>query len=381
MELKRTPLYELHKEAGAVMKPFSGYEMPIHYGSIIKEHLAVRKGVGLFDVSHMCKFLLSGEGSLELCLSLFTNDASRLQVGDAQYTCMCDAHGGIIDDAVLYRLGKTRYMLVANAGNLEKNMRWLNGRNLSSYRAQVEDITASYATLALQGKQASDILLKHFDTDLAGLSYYKFRRCSLSSIENVMLSRNGYTGAGGFELYLGAEEAKEMWKQLLAAGVQPCGLGARDSLRLEMGYCLYGKDIDEGTTPLEAGLDRFVAFDHNFTGHEALKRQKVQGIQKCLVRLAMPEDAEDAKKHFPREGYPLLSEQGHKVGEVTSGGLSISSQGRGIALGYVATNYSKEGQMLAVEIRNVLYPIQVLTFPLWKKKNLNAPPSPSPSQT
>ena len=364
MELKRTALYPIHKQLNAVIRPFAGYEMPIHYGSISVEHKAVREQAGLFDVSHMCKFVIEGEKALSLLQYICSNDVSSLCVGNAQYTCLPNERGGIVDDAVLYRLGKSRYLLIANAANRAKNWQWIKKHN-NSHEAQLKDSSDSYSILALQGPKAAAILQPLMDLDLESVPFYSFARDTVARIKNVLVSNTGYTGSGGYELYVENEAAQSLWTALQQSEVcspQPAGLAARDTLRLEMGYCLYGQDIDETTSSIEAGLGWITKFTKTFVGSEYLQRQKIQGAPKRLVGLVIEE-----KGGIPRSGCSILNERGLKIGEVTSGSLSLSTQ-KGIALGYVATIYSEPHTKLSIQIRDRDYAAEVVKLPPWQKK-------------
>lgn len=366
MELKRTMLYATHKQHNAHMRPFAGYEMPMHYGSIAAEHQCVREKAGLFDVSHMCKFRVEGPKAFDLLQYLCTNDVARLSAGDAQYTCLPNEKGGIIDDAILYRLGKARYLLIANAVNRAKNWAWIQKQN-EAYKAKLIDISDPYSILALQGPHAKIILQQLTDLELDSIPYYSFGQGAVAQVANVIISHTGYTGAGGYELGIRNEKVEEIWHALLGVGaepygLQPIGLGARDTLRLEMGYCLYDQDIDESTSPMEAGLGWITKFNKSFVASEYLQRQKLQGVPKRLIGLLL-----DEKGAIPRKGCSILNEQALKVGEVTSGGLSFALH-RGIALGYVGTNYSTPHTKLWIQIRARSYAAEVRRFPLWKRK-------------
>ena len=366
MELKRTALYELHKQKNAFIRSFGGYEMPTHYGSIAREHRCVREKAGLFDVSHMSKFMIEGPDAFSFLQYVTTNDVSKLSAGDAQYTCLPNKKGGIVDDAVLYRLGKERYFLIANASNREKNWNWLTSHHEAHHNCKLRDKSDRYSVLALQGPCSADILSQITDMDLKAIPFYSFGMDTVADIENVVVSATGYTGSGGYELYVQSEHVARLWSELLRVGasygLEPAGLGARDTLRLEMGYCLYGQDIDETTSPIEAGLSWITKFNKSFISSEYLQRQKLQGPPKVLVCMLV----EEKKGVIPRAACSILDQRELKVGEVTSGNLSISLQ-RGIAMGYVSKDYRHPGTQLYVEIRGNNYGAEVVKPPFWKK--------------
>ena len=362
-KLQRTPLYPIHKQLGAIIRPFAGYEMPIHYGSIVAEHKAVREQVGLFDVSHMCTFIIEGESALPLLQYVCSNDLSQVAVGCAQYTCLPNEKGGIVEDALVYRLGRERYMLVGNAANQTKDWQWLKKHN-SNYEATLQNSSNGQSILALQGPQATAVLEQLTDVSLAGIPYYGFSRGIVAEIVNVLVSHTGYTGAGGYELYVGNEDVQKLWAAIMKIGkthqLQPVGLAARDTLRLEMGYCLYGQDLDETTSPIEAGLGWITKFTKPFVGSEYLQRQKIQGAPKQLINMVLEE-----RGGIPRAGAAILNEEELKIGEVTSGNLSPSLQ-KGIAMGYVSTAYAKLHNKLYIQIRNRSFTAEIVKFPSWK---------------
>ncbi len=362
-EVQKTALYPVHVQSNAFLRPFVGFMMPIHYGSITQEHQAVREQAGLFDVSHMCKFQVEGKEAFDLLQHIGSNDVGRLSVGGAQYTCLPNESGGIIDDAVIYKIDEGRYLFVGNASNREKDWRWLK-HHQEAYKATLTDISDRESILALQGPNARDILQKLTDVALDGIPFYHFVHGEVAGISDVLISHTGYTGAGGYELYLDNNHAVTLWETLIETGkeygIQPAGLGARDTLRLEMGYLLHGQDIDETTSPIEAGLGWITKLNKTFVGCEYLRKQKLQGIPKRLVSLILEEEG-----GVPRAGYPIVDEQGLKVGEVTSGSYSITLQ-KGIALGYVASSYSKRHTKLHISIRKRNFAAEVVKFPAWK---------------
>ncbi len=344
--LKRTPLYDAHVAAGARIVPFAGYEMPVQYPSgITAEHRAVRTAAGLFDVSHMGEFVIRGPQALDLVQRLTVNDASKLAVGQAQYSAMCRENGGVIDDLLVYRFAD-HYMLVVNASNLDKDWAWVE-RHAAGYDVEAENRSDRTALLAVQGPSARDIVRPLLDLDADSVAYYHFREGTVAGAPAVVAG-TGYTGEDGFELYLDPADAMHVWNALLEAGAPhglvPAGLGARDSLRLEMGYALYGNDLDEEHTPLESGLGWITKLDKgDFVGRDALLRQREAGVTRRLVGILL------TGKGFPRHGYPILAD-GEAAGVVTSGTVS-PSLGLGIALGYVPPSHAKAGTPVGIDIR------------------------------
>jgi aminomethyltransferase len=363
--LKQTPLHDQHLALGGRMVPFAGFAMPVQYPTgIVKEHQAVRSAAGLFDVSHMGEFEIRGPEALDLVQHLLTNDASRLQIGQAQYTVLTSPDGTALDDCILYRF-PDHYMLVVNAGNLAKDRSWFE-RAAVGYDVQFADRSESFALLALQGPRAEAILARLTDADLGSVKFYHFTEGRVADVEAV-ISRTGYTGEDGFELYVPAVDAPRLWRELLRAGepegLVPAGLGARDSLRLEVGYILYGNDLDERRTPLEAGLGWVVKLDKgDFVGRDALKRQKEAGVTTRLVGFVLRE------KGFPRQGYEIRY-QGEPAGEVTSGVLSHST-GQGVGLGYVPAEAAKPGTAIEVLIRDRPVPAEVVRPPFYTEGSL-----------
>jgi aminomethyltransferase len=346
MSIRQIPLHQLHVGLGAKMIPFAGFEMPVRYSSDIEEHLTVRRAVGVFDVSHMGEFILKGEGALPLIQYVTSNDASKLNIGQAQYSCLPNETGGIVDDLLVYRLAEQEYMLVVNASNIEKDWNWISRFN--SFGAVMENISDHTCLFAVQGPLALNTLQKITPVNLSGIPYYNFRVGELAGVPDILLSHTGYTGAGGFEVYVPRQHAEKIWHAIFEAGaefgIKPIGLGARDTLRLEMGFCLYGNDIDDTTSPLEAGLGWITKFTKNFINSEALKKQKEEGIKRKLVGFKMLE------RGIPRHGYAILDEQGNKIGVVTSGTQSPSLN-TGIGMGYVPSEFSAPGKEIFIEIR------------------------------
>lgn len=355
---KKVPLHQVHVDLGAKMIPFAGFVMPVRYSSDIEEHLCVRNGVGIFDVSHMGEFFLRGDGALELIQRVASNDAARLQIGQAQYACLPNQDGGIVDDLIIYRLGEREYMLVVNASNIEKDWEWISRFN--EHGVEMENASAAYCLFAVQGPDASRALQQLTPLDLSAIPYYHFKRGILAEVPDVILSNTGYTGAGGFEVYARAEHAHKIWSAIMKAGeafgIKPIGLGARDTLRLEMGFCLYGNDIDDRTSPLEAGLGWITKFNKDFIGKSALLKQKEAGINKKLVGFKM------IGRGIPRHHYTLQNEEHETIGEVTSGSQS-PVLGVGIGLGYVQMKWSTPGSRIWVDIRGKAVEAEVVKLP------------------
>jgi len=347
--LKRTSLYERHVAGGGKIVPFAGFEMPVQYQTgIIAEHAAVRETAGLFDVSHMGEFIVRGPQALELVQHITVNDASKIEVGQAQYSAMCLESGGIIDDLLIYRFAD-RFMLVVNAANREKDLKWIQ-QHADTFDVELEDVSEGTALIALQGPAAREILQPLTKPDVNSIEYYRFSEGEVANVPAV-ISGTGYTGEDGFELYTAAEDASKVWDALLSAGSSdgliPAGLGARDSLRLEMGYSLYGNDLDENHTTLESGLGWITKLDKDdFVGRNALIEQKENGVTRRLVGMKLEGRA------FPRPGYPIVS-NGEAVGQITSGTMS-PSLGVGIALGYVPSEMARIDTVLQIDVRGRL---------------------------
>ncbi len=363
--LKQTPLHDEHVGLGGKMVPYAGFSMPVQYPTgMLKEHQAVRNDAGLFDVSHMGEFEIRGPQALDLVQHLLTNDASRLQVGQAQYTVLTNTDGTILDDCILYRFDD-HYMVVVNAGNLTKDRAWFEAAS-RGFEVEFADRSEAIGLLALQGPKAQAILSRLTDLDLDGIKFYHFADGTVAGVEAV-ISRTGYTGEDGFELYVPAAEAPQLWRELLSVGEDdgliPAGLGARDSLRLEVGYPLYGNDLDERHTPLEAGLGWVVKLDKGpFMGRDALLRQKEEGLREKLAGFVL------TQKGFPRQGYEIRY-QGEPAGEVTSGVLSHST-GQGVGLGYVAIEATRPDTEIEIVIRDRPVPARVVRPPFYKEGSL-----------
>ncbi|MCZ8297512.1 MAG: glycine cleavage system aminomethyltransferase GcvT [Flavobacterium sp.] len=360
--MKNTALTPIHIQLGAKMVPFAGYNMPVQYEGVNAEHETVRNGVGVFDVSHMGEFLLSGPHALDLIQRVTTNDAATLDIGRAQYSCMPNATGGIVDDLIVYRLGEMSYLLVVNASNIEKDWNWIAQHNTEG--AVMENLSDAYSLLAIQGPKAVEAMQSLTAIDLANIKYYHFEVGTFAGIEEVIISATGYTGSGGFEVYCKNENAEQLWHKVFEAGaaygIKPIGLAARDTIRLEMGFCLYGNDINDTTSPIEAGLGWITKFTKNFTNHEALKAQKEQGVTRKLVGFELTE------RGIPRHDYEIVDTEGNAIGIVTSGTMA-PSLGKGIGMGYVATEFAAVGSVIYIKIRNNQVAAQVVKLPFYKK--------------
>lgn len=347
--MKTTPFTDKHIALGAKMHEFAGYNMPIEYSGITDEHLTVRNGVGVFDVSHMGEFWVKGPNALTFLQQITSNDVSALTVGKAQYSCFPNRKGGIVDDLLVYFFESNKYLLVVNASNIEKDWNWCVANN--TVGAELENASDWMAQLAVQGPKATELLQKLTSLNLSEIPYYAFRVGNFAGIENVIISNTGYTGAGGFELYFYPEHADKIWNALFETGVEygikPIGLGARDTLRLEKGYCLYGNDIDDTTSPIEAGLGWITKFSEgkHFIDRLLLEKQKAEGVTRKLVRFELTE------RGIPRHGYEIVNETGEIIGQVTSGTMLPDSK-KGIGMGYVQTAYSKVGSKIYIQIRN-----------------------------
>src|SRR6202000_1268221 len=345
--MKNTALTDKHIQLGAKMVPFAGYNMPVQYAGINAEHETVRKGVGVFDVSHMGEFILKGDKALDLIQRVTSNDASKLYDGKVQYSCLPNEDGGIVDDLLVYRIDEKTYMLVVNASNIEKDWNWISKYNTEG--AEMKDISDRTSLLAVQGPKAAEALQSLTDIDLGSMEYYTFKKGTFAGIDNVLVSATGYTGAGGFEVYFDNANAEHIWNAIFKAGepfgVKPIGLGARDTLRLEMGFCLYGNDIDDTTSPLEAGLGWVTKFNKEFTNSSALQNQKQAGVKQKLVGFEMID------RGIPRHDYEIVDGAGTLIGKVTSGTQSPSLQ-KAIGMGYVKTEFSKEGTDIYIKIRD-----------------------------
>jgi aminomethyltransferase len=346
MELKYIPLNDLHVRLGGKMVPFAGYNMPVRYSSDIEEHMTVRNGVGVFDVSHMGEFLVKGPHALDLIQKVTTNDASKLVDGQAQYSCLPNETGGIVDDLIVYKVQENFYMIVVNASNIDKDWAWISKFN--SMGAEMTNVSDDTCLFAVQGPKAVATLQKLTKTDLSTIKYYHFTIGEFAGVPNVVMSNTGYTGSGGFEIYVNKAHAEKVWNAIFEAGkefnIKPIGLGARDTLRLEMGFCLYGNDIDDTTSPIEGGLGWITKFTKNFTNSNAIQKHKAEGVARKLIGFKMTE------KGIPRHDYALKNGAGEVIGKVTSGTMS-PVLGIGVGLGYVTAENSAPGTEIFVDIR------------------------------
>ena len=361
MTIKNTPFSNKHIALGAKMAPFAGYNMPISYTGINDEHAAVRRNAGVFDVSHMGEFILKGDKALDLIQRVTSNDASKLKAGQAQYSCLPNETGGIVDDLLVYCIEENKvYMLAVNASNIEKDWNWIVKHNMD--KVEMHNISDKTCLLAIQGPNATKILQPLTEMDILNLKYYTFTKGKFAGVENVLVSATGYTGAGGVEIYFEDNDgiADKIWDAIFAAGspqgLKPIGLGARDTLRLEMGFCLYGNDIDDTTSPIEAGLGWITKFTKDFTSKEIFAKQKAEGPAKKLVGFEMVE------KGIPRHGYEIKDDTGVTIGHVTSGTQS-PSLGKAIGMGYVLPGFSAIGSQIFIKVRDKLLQAQVAKIP------------------
>jgi aminomethyltransferase len=348
MELKKIAINHIHEQLGAKMVPFAGYNMPVSYSGLIEEHNTVRNAVGIFDVSHMGEFLISGPKALDLIQKVSSNDASTLTIGKAQYTYLPNEEGGIVDDLLVYKIGEEEYMLVVNASNIEKDWNWIAKHN-EEFGAKMVNISDDFSLFAVQGPKAEDTLQKlTSDMDLSAIKFYNFQVAPFADAKYVIMSNTGYTGAGGFEVYMHNKDAESIWRKIMDAGeefgIKPIGLGARDTLRMEMGFCLYGNDIDDTTSPIEAKLGWVTKFTKDFINSENLKKQKEEGVDNKLVGFHMID------RGIPRKGYEILDMEGNTIGLVTSGTQS-PTLGHGIGMGYVKTEFSKPETEIQIAVR------------------------------
>ncbi len=359
--MKDTALSKIHERLGAKMVPFAGYNMPVSYEGVNIEHETVRNSVGVFDVSHMGEFLVKGPNALELIQKVCSNDASKLVDGQAQYSCMPNAEGGIVDDLIIYRLNEEKWLLVVNASNIQKDWDWINQHN--TMNADLKDISEDFSLLAIQGPKAVEAMQSLTSEDLSEIKFYTFKVSDFAGIEHVIISATGYTGSGGFEIYCKNSEVEQIWNKVLEAGadwgIKPIGLAARDTLRMEMGYCLYGNDIDDTTSPIEAGLGWITKFTKDFINAENLKKEKEHGPERRLVAFELNE------RGIPRQGYDIVDGNGKIIGNVTSGTMS-PSLGKGIGLGYVPTVFNDPGTQIHIQIRKNAVPATVVKLPFYK---------------
>lgn len=360
--IKNTALSHVHESLGAKMVPFAGYNMPVQYEGVNAEHETVRNGVGVFDVSHMGEFLIEGPKALDLIQKVTSNDASKLAPGKAQYSCMPNETGGIVDDLIVYMIKEEQYLLVVNASNIDKDWAHIEKYN-ADFGATMRNLSDDYSLLAIQGPKSVEAMQSLTSVDLSAIKFYHFEVGPFAGIEHVIISATGYTGSGGFEIYCKNSEVEQVWNKVFEAGaaygIKPIGLAARDTLRLEMGYCLYGNDIDDSTSPLEAGLGWITKFTKDFVNSENLAKQKEAGVTRKLVAFELTE------RGIPRHDYIIVDPQGNEIGKVTSGTMSPSTK-KAIGLGYVIKAFAAEGSDIAVQIRNKHIPAKVVKLPFYK---------------
>jgi aminomethyltransferase len=360
--MKNTALTHIHEGLGAKMLPFAGYNMPILYEGVNAEHETVRNAVGVFDVSHMGEFILSGPNALALIQKVTSNDAATLTIGRAQYSCLPNNEGGIVDDLIIYKMKDEEYLLVVNASNIDKDWEWISAHN--DLGVDMKNLSDDYSLLAIQGPKAVEAMQALSSIDLGAITYYHFEVADFAGRDNVIISATGYTGSGGFEIYCKNEDAEHIWNKVFEAGaaygIKPIGLAARDTLRLEMGFCLYGNDINDTTSPLEAGLGWITKFNKEFTNSENLKKQKEAGVTKKLVAFEMQERA------VPRHDYEIVNASGTVIGVVTSGTMS-PSMNKGIGLGYVTAENSTIDSDIFIRIRKNDVAAKVVKLPFYKK--------------
>ena len=360
--MKNTALTHIHEQLGAKMLPFAGYNMPITYEGVNAEHETVRNNVGVFDVSHMGEFLLSGPNALALIQKVCSNDASVLTVGKAQYSCLPNNDGGIVDDLIIYKMKEDQYLLVVNASNIEKDWAWISERN--DLGVDMKNVSDDYSLLAIQGPKAVEAMQSLSSIDLSAIKYYHFEVGDFAGVDNVIISATGYTGSGGFEIYVSNSDAEQVWNRVFEAGasfgIKPIGLAARDTLRLEMGFCLYGNDIDDTTSPLEAGLGWITKFNKEFTNSASLQKQKEEGVRRKLIAFELTD------RGVPRHDYEIVDTDGNIIGKVTSGTMAPSLN-KGIGLGYVTTDHSAVDSEIFIRIRKNDVAAKVVKLPFYKK--------------
>ena len=361
IKIKNTALTHVHKSLGAKMVPFAGYDMPMQYKGVIKEHLNVRENVGVFDVSHMGEFIIRGPGAFDLVQKVTSNDVSMLFDCKVQYSCLPNGKGGIVDDLLVYRISANIYMLVVNASNINKDWDWISMHNTKG--VEMENISDRTSLLAVQGPKSVDSIQTLTDMNILDMQYYTFQKGTFAGKENVLISTTGYTGSGGFEIYFQNSDAEDIWKAIFESGksygITPVGLAARDTLRLEMGFCLYGNDIDENTSPIEARLSWIVKFTNEFIDSNFLLEQKKVGVSRSLVGFELID------RGIPRNGYKVMNEQGKEIGVVTSGTMSPSLK-KAIGLAYVSIEYSSVDTLIYVEVRNKQLQGKVVSLPFYK---------------
>lgn len=357
--MNKTALFDKHVALGAKMVPFAGFEMPVQYTGVTEEHFAVREKVGIFDVSHMGQFFVEGPKAKDLLQYVTTNNVDTLEDGKAQYTCLPNGNGGIVDDLIVYKMADEKYFVVVNASNIDKDWAHISKYN-EKFGAEMRNASDEMSLIAIQGPKATETLQKLTDTNLSTLPYYHFTVGTVAGIDEVIISNTGYTGSGGFEIYFKNEAAVKIWEKLREAGEEfgliPCGLASRDTLRLEKGFCLYGNDIDDTTSSLEAGLGWITKFDKEFVDKEKLAKQKEEGVTRKLVGFEMQERA------IPRHDYLVVDAEGNEIGKVTSGTMS-PMKNVGIGLAYVTKPHFKVGSEIFIQIRNKQVPAKVVKLP------------------
>ncbi len=359
--MKNTALSHIHEQLGAKMVPFAGYNMPVSYEGVNAEHETVRKNVGVFDVSHMGEFLITGPNALDLLQKVCSNDISKIVDGQAQYNCMPNETGGIVDDLIVYKFEDGKYLLVVNASNIDKDWEWISKHNTMG--AEMRNLSDDYSLLAIQGPKAVEAMQSLTSEDLSAIKFYHFKVADFAGIAHVIISATGYTGSGGFEIYCKNSEVEQVWNKVMEAGknfgIRPIGLAARDTLRLEMGFCLYGNDINDTTSPLEAGLGWITKFTKDFINSENLKKQKEEGVKRKLIGFELKE------RGIPRHDYEIVDKDGKNIGIVTSGTMAPSLN-KGIGLGYVTTENSAPGSEIFIQIRNKPVGATVVKTPFYK---------------
>lgn len=361
--MKKTALFDKHVALGAKMVPFAGYDMPVQYTGVKDEHLAVRNAIGMFDVSHMGEFFLKGPEAVELLQKITTNDVSKLKAGKVQYTCMPNGKGGIVDDLLIYCISKTVFMLVVNASNIEKDWKWINKHN--TFDVALTNNSEKLSLLAIQGPKTVEALQSLTDVNLSEMGYYSFLIGKFAGVENVVISATGYTGSGGFEIYADNADAEKIWDTVMKTcadfGIKPAGLAARDTLRLEMGFCLYGNDIDDTTSPIEAGLGWITKFTKDFIDKDVFEKQKEEGTERRLIGFEMVD------RGIPRKDYAILDADGNNIGIVTSGTQSPSLD-KAIGMGYVKTEFKAPGTEIFIEVRKKPLKAEIKSTPFYKEE-------------
>lgn len=356
--MKITAFNQIHKDLGAKMVPYAGFEMPVQYAGVNQEHLVVRNGVGVFDVSHMGQFFIKGPEALELLQYIGSNDASKVKVGQAQYICLTNEKGGIVDDLIIYRMSEDEWMLVVNASNIDKDWEWINKHN--KFDVEIENRSDQLSLLAIQGPKAIEAMQSLTDENLAEIPFYNFKVAEFAGAKDVIISATGYTGSGGFEIYFDNQYAEMMWEKVMEAGkdfgIEPCGLAARDTLRLEKGFCLYGNEINEDISPLEAGLGWITKLNKDFIGKDVIAQQKENGIEKKLIGFKLIE------RGVPRQDYKILDENENEIGVVTSGTQSPVLK-EGIGMGYVKTDLAEVGNQILIQVRNKTIKAEIVKTP------------------